>query len=154
MKSFISIIFLIFCYVISFAEISDTDLRKKIAQMIIVGFDGTEITEDNPIYKDIKEENISGVILFSKDVRKIKANEKDTTKNIKSPKQLKKLIKQIKKLSQNKMFICIDEEGGKISRLPSSMGFNVQVSSHKQLGQKDDIKFTYSQAKNSGIITM
>ncbi len=44
MKRFLSIVFLMFCYVISFAEISDTDLRKKIAQMIIVGFDGTEIT--------------------------------------------------------------------------------------------------------------
>ena len=147
MKTFVSIVFLMCCYVISFAEISDTDLRKKIAQMIIVGFDGTEITEDNPIYKDIKNENISGVILFSKDVRKVRANEKDTTKNIKSPKQLKKLIKQIKKITPNKIFICIDEEGGQISRLPNSMGFNVQVSSHKQLGQKDDIEFTYNQAK-------
>ena len=158
MKKIISIILLLFFYTISFADITDTGLRKMISQMIIVGFNGTEITQDNPIYKDIVNENISGVILFSKDVAKIKAKQKDTTKNIKSPRQLKNLIKQIKKLSPNKMFICIDEEGGQISRLPSSMGFNVETLSHKELGEKDDIKLTYKQAtkiaktlKNLGI---
>lgn len=145
MKKFISILLLLFCYTLSFAD-ADTDLRKKIAQMIIVGFNGTEITQDNPVYEDIINERISGVILFSKDVAKIKAKEKDTTKNIKSPRQLKKLIKHIKKLSPSKMFICIDEEGGQISRLPSSMGFNANILSHKQLGEKDDTELTYKQA--------
>ena len=147
MKKFILIILLLFCYTLSFADVNDTDLRKKISQMIIVGFNGTEITQDNPIYNDIKNENISGVILFLKDALKIKNNEKDITKNIKSPKQLKKLIKQIKKLSPQKLFICIDEEGGQISRLPSSLGFKLKTLSHKQLGDKDDIKLTFKQAK-------
>ena len=131
----------------SFANVSDTELRKKIAQMIIVGFNGTEITQDNPIYNDIINENISGVILFSKDFRKILLKEKDTTKNIKSPKQLKKLVKQIRKLSPSKLFISIDEEGGQISRLSSSMGFNVETLSHKELGEKNDMELTYKQAK-------
>jgi len=147
MRKLVFTIILLFYYLISFADIPDTTLRKQIAQMIIVGFNGTEITKDNPIYEDIINGNISGVILFSKDTKKVKANEKDTTKNIKSPKQLKKLIKQIKKLSQNEMFICIDQEGGQITRLPSSMGFSVKTLSHKQLGEKDDIKLTYKQAK-------
>ncbi len=147
MKKSISIILLLFCYTILFADISDTDLRKKIAQMIITGFNGTEITQDNPVYDDIINGNISGVILFSKDVKKIKAKEKDTTKNIKSPKQLKKLIKQIKDLSPSKMFISIDEEGGQISRLSSSTGFNTETLSHKELGEKNDTELTYKQAK-------
>ncbi len=147
MKKIISIILLLFCYMISFAEVSDTELRKKIAQMIIVGFNGTEITQDNPVYNDIINENISGVILFSKDFRKILAKEKDTTKNIKSPKQLKKLVKQIRKLSPSKLFISIDEEGGQISRLPSSMGFKAETLSHKELGEKNDTELTYKQAK-------
>ena len=147
MKKFISIILLLFCYTTLFADVTDTNLRKKIAQMIIVGFNGTEITQDNPIYSDIINENISGVILFSKDAIKIKAKEKDTTKNIKSPRQLKKLVKQIKKLSPSKLFIAIDEEGGQISRLPSSMGFNAETLSHKELGKKNDTELTYKQAK-------
>lgn len=147
MKKIILIILLLLCYLISFADVTDTELRKQIAQMIIIGFNGTEITQDNPIYDDIKNENISGVILFSKDALKIKNNEKDITKNIKSPKQLKKLIKQIKKISPQKLFICIDQEGGRISRLPSSMGFKANTLSHKQLGEKDNLKLTYKQAK-------
>ena len=144
MKKFIFLI-LIFSCSIAFAD--DTELRKKISQMLIVGFNGTEITQDNPIYDDIINEKISGVILFSKDFKKILAKEKDTTKNIKSPKQLKKLIKQINELSPSKLFISIDEEGGQISRLPSSMGFKAETLSHKQLGEKDDTKLTYNQAK-------
>lgn len=147
MKKIISTILLLLCCSILFADVTDTNLRKKIAQMIIVGFNGTEITKDNPIYEDIINENISGVILFSKDTAKLKANEKDTTKNIKSPKQLKKLIKQINKLSPGKLFIAIDEEGGQISRLPASMGFNAKTLSHKQLGEKDDTELTYNQSK-------
>ena len=146
MKKILITFLLLFCF-ISVTHASDTDLRKKIAQMIIVGFNGTEITQDNPIYDDIINERLSGVVVFLKDSAKIKANEKDITKNIKSPKQLKKLIKQIKKLSPKKLFICIDEEGGQITRLPSSMGFKAQVLSHKQLGEKDNIKLTFKQAK-------
>lgn len=147
MKKFISIILLLFCYTISFANTTDTDLRKKIAQMIIVGFNGTELTQDNPIYDDIRNENISGVILYSKNIATAITNIKYTPKNIISPNQLKKLIKQIKKISPAKLFISIDEEGGQISRLPSSLGFNVETLSHKQLGEKNDTKLTYKQAK-------
>lgn len=146
MKKILTILLLLFCF-ISLTFANDADLRKQIAQMIIVGFNGTEITQDNPIYDDIKNENISGVILFSKDVIKAKANMPDTTKNIKSPKQLKKLIKQIKELSPQKLFISIDQEGGQITRLPSSIGFKVNTLSHKQLGDTDDTKLTYKQAK-------
>lgn len=155
MKKFLFLILLLSCS-ISFAD--DNALRKKISQMLIVGFNGTEITQDNPIYNDIINENISGVILFSKDFKKILAKEKDTTKNIKSPKQLKALIKQIKTLSPSKLFISIDEEGGQISRLPSSMGFKAETLSHKELGEKDNTKLTYKQAdkiaktlKNLGV---
>ena len=148
MKKIISIIFLLFFYCLSFAGPGDTDLRKKIAQMIIVGFDGTELTQDNPIYKDIINEKISGVILFSKNVVTEIINRKYTPKDMMtSPNQLKKLIKQIKKISPNKLFVAIDEEGGQISRLPSSVGFNSETLSHKQLGDKNDTKFTYKQAK-------
>ena len=45
MKKFIFLI-LIFSCSIAFAD--DNDLRKKISQMLIVGFDGTEITQKNP----------------------------------------------------------------------------------------------------------
>ncbi len=136
---------LLFCCSISFAD--DTLLRKKISQMIIIGFNGTKITENNPVYDDLINERISGVIIFSKDAAKVRAKKKDTTKNIKSPEQLKALIKQIKELSPSKLFISIDQEGGRISRLPSEMGFNAETLSHKKLGEKDNKKLTYKQAK-------
>ncbi|MCR4662551.1 MAG: hypothetical protein K5622_01525 [Endomicrobiaceae bacterium] len=147
-KLFVSIIILL-CYSISFADINDTDLRKKISQMIIVGFNGTEITQNNPIYDDIINGNISGVILFSKNVLTSVMNKKYTPKNMISPQELKRLIKQIKKISPNKLFVAIDEEGGQVSRLPISLGFNVSDLSHKQLGEKNDKTLTYKQAKKT-----
>ena len=37
-------------------------LEQKIGQMIMVGFRGTEITENSPIYKMIVDYNVGGVV--------------------------------------------------------------------------------------------
>jgi len=52
--------------------------RDKAAQMIMVGFDGLILTPENPIYRDIKDNKIGGVILFSQ-----KGWDPNTTRNIK-----------------------------------------------------------------------
>ena len=99
--------------------------------MLIVGFDGTKLSENDPLYDDLTNDRISGVIIFSKDSTGV-----SKYKNVQNPKQLKNLIAEINKESKTKLFITIDEEGGKISRLPSSRGFDVKTLSHKELGDK------------------
>ena len=42
-------------------------LRYQIAQMLLFGFEGTQIEDHNPIVKSISEEGIGGVILFDYD---------------------------------------------------------------------------------------
>lgn len=130
-------------------DLNDTNLRQKIAQMLIVGFNGTKLTPENPIYDDIINERISGVIIFSRDasISKDAKGSGKNYKNVQNPKQLKKLISDIKAASKIKPFISIDQEGGMISRLPSERGFDVKTLSHKELGDKNDEMATYLEAK-------
>ena len=127
-KIFILLLFLAVFVGVSFATVdyNNTNLRHKIAQMLIIGFDGTKLSENDPLYDDLTNDRISGVIIFSKDT-----NGESKYKNVQNPKQLKKLIADINKASKTKLFITIDEEGGKISRLSSSRGFDVKTLSHK-----------------------
>ncbi len=81
-------------------------LREKIAQMIVIGFNGT--TVDEQLKSDIKDLKIGGVILFSK--------------NIKSRSQLKKLTSSLKALD-SKLIIAVDQEGGRVQRLRAKNGF-------------------------------
>jgi len=138
----ISLIFSLTAY--ANINLEDTLLRKKIGQMLIVGFNGTTLDEKNPIYDDIKNDRISGVIIFSRDASNQNTinGKKNTTKNVKSFKQLKKLISDLQAISDTKLFITIDEEGGKISRLPF-----LKTLSHKELGDKNDEMTTYLEAK-------
>ena len=128
----------------AYAEIdyNNTNLRHKIGQMLIVGFDGTKLTPDCALYDDLINDRISGVIIFSQGIAG-----GSKYKNVENPKQLKKLISDINKTAKTKMFITIDEEGGKITRLPKDRGFKAQTLSHRELGDKDDEMSTYLEAK-------
>lgn len=80
------------------------DLDHKISQMIIIGFDGntTNSLGFKKVLKQLKNDEISGVILFSK--------------NIKSKEDLIKMNKKIIKSSAVTPFISIDNEGGIVQR--------------------------------------
>ncbi|MFN1835496.1 glycoside hydrolase family 3 protein [Balneola sp. MJW-20] len=104
---------------------------QEIGQMILVGFRGTEIKKDSPIYKDIKERNIAGVVLFERDVIT-----GDTARNISDPTQLLSLASSIVANSTTPPIIAVDQEGGMVSRLNQSKGFPVSRSA-EWLGNQD-----------------
>ena len=86
-------------------KIDNLSLEEKIGQMIIVGIEGNKITER--IKKIILKYKIGGVILYRK--------------NFKNYDEMVCLIKELKKLnSENKipLFISIDQEGGRVNRMP------------------------------------
>ncbi len=114
----------------------DLGLRKKIAQMLIVGFRGMELKSSEPIYDLITKENIGGVILFDYDVPSKKAE-----RNIKDPDQLRKLCTDLQKAGENRLFISIDQEGGKVGRLKECYGFPPTVS-QQYLGDNNNPKLT------------
>jgi len=106
-------------------------LDQMIGEMIILGFRGTEIDSSSKIVKDINEYYIGGVILFDYDVPS-----KSFPRNIVDPKQTKKLIEDLKKLTRSDLFIAVDAEGGNVNRLKAEYGF-LQIKSAQEMGESD-----------------
>ncbi|MFC3798129.1 beta-N-acetylhexosaminidase [Cohnella sp. GCM10012308] len=90
-------------------RIAKMSLEEKIGQMILAGFVG-DAAPDAATLRMIREDRIGGVILY-----------KD---NIASVSKTVKLINAIKaanaKAGNAPIFVSVDQEGGKVSRLPSS----------------------------------
>ena len=81
------------------------NLKAKISQLIICGFDGT--TPPKELTRLIKTHGIGGVILFQN--------------NLQDPIQIARLNHQLQHLSTlAPLLIMIDQEGGRVSRLPPS----------------------------------
>lgn len=138
------------CTLFASGQSSEKEIRKMIANMIILGFKGESVVPASQIYKDVKS-GLGGVILFDKD-----PNNKKKIKNIKNPKQLKELTKKLQEISKEKLFISIDQEGGKVQRMTSKNGFFDTLSAvkFKKYGEKYAQKSYAKLAnalKNSGI---
>ncbi|MGL4363669.1 MAG: glycoside hydrolase family 3 protein [Bacteroidales bacterium] len=132
-KRFFFILLLLICPTLLHANDS---LRFKIGKMLIIGFRGTELNAKNHICIDIQKHHIAGVILFDYD-----APSKKRGRNITDPIQLKRLCAALQSLSNEKLFITIDQEGGRVSRLKQSLGFEHTVTA-KFLGELDNLDTT------------
>ncbi|WP_232294021.1 glycoside hydrolase family 3 N-terminal domain-containing protein [Sulfurospirillum arsenophilum] len=97
---------------------NDGELKKMIGHMLVVGFDDATIDSQSTIVKELQNYELGGVILFDRFYK-----EKNRTKNISSPEQLKELSKQLKRYAKKPLLISIDQEGGKVARLKPSYGF-------------------------------
>lgn len=88
--------------------------RQKIGQMLMMGFDGTELTEQSAVKTWLTRDGLGGVILFDYDMlRQIQG------KNLKDKAQIKQLTSQLKAHSNSDLplLIAIDYEGGAVDRL-------------------------------------
>lgn len=102
---------------------NNTELDEMIGQMLMVGFRGFEISESEHIKRDIQQHKIGGVILFDYDVPK-----SIPERNIKSPDQVQNLTAQLQEISDYPLFIAVDQEGGRVTRLKVQHGFPETVS--------------------------
>lgn len=94
---------------------SDFALRKRIAQLLVVGFRGRELAADDPLLADISDLGLGGVILFGR--------------NISSPAQLSTLTATLRAAAGDRpLLIATDEEGGQVARLSPASGFDVLPS--------------------------
>lgn len=103
-------------------------LRDKIGQMIMLGFDGTQVNASSEIVKTINQYNLGGVILFDYDSVK-----ESYGKNIRSLKQISALTKQLQLYTKQAerryhrpllpLLIAIDYEGGEVDRFRTAEGF-------------------------------
>ena len=86
------------------------DITQKIANMIIIGIDGTTVADNSSLTSFIKKNGLGGIILFSK--------------NLQTKKQVKKLTSDFQNLCKSKLFIALDQEGGFVDRLSAINGIN------------------------------
>ncbi|MEM9361910.1 MAG: glycoside hydrolase family 3 N-terminal domain-containing protein [Bacteroidota bacterium] len=109
----------------------DTDiLKRKVGQMLMVGFRGTSVAENDAIHKVIKDYHLGGVVLYNRDL----PSKEKMGRNITSKEQLVQLNQQLQSIDSVKLWIAIDEEGGFVTRLSPENGF-LGHKSHQAIGQ-------------------
>ncbi|MFC3907740.1 glycoside hydrolase family 3 protein [Legionella dresdenensis] len=99
-------------------------LRQKIAQMLLIGFNGTEINESSPVSQWLLNDGLGGVILFDYDLANARQG-----KNLVNQMQIIHLNRMLNHFSHNSatgkqlpLFIAIDYEGGAVDRLAKIEG--------------------------------
>src|SRR5438132_432552 len=83
-----------------------SDFRKQVGQLLIMGFDGTEMS--SRLSSLLTRFQPGGIILFAR--------------NIISAQQTHKLLKECQALVSTPMFLCVDMEGGRVDRLKNVIG--------------------------------
>ena len=100
-------------------------LRRRIAQLLVVGFRGRELAADDPILADIHDLGLGGVILFGR--------------NVTSPDQLAALTATLRAAAETRpLLIATDQEGGQVARLAPANGF-AALPSADALGRSGDV---------------
>lgn len=100
-------------------QIEEMTLTEKIGQMVIVGVDGSSIDEYSKTM--IHTYKVGGFILFKK--------------NIEDTEQALTLINQLKShnnSSEFPLFVSVDEEGGRVTRMPDEF---LPIPSNEEIGK-------------------
>ncbi len=118
-------------------------LERKIGQMLLLGFRGTGLSEEDAIVRDIRELHPGGVILFDYDVAL-----GSPIRNIQSPEQVRALTSALQRFSETPLLIAVDQEGGQVARLKEAHGFP-PTRSARELGAIDDPAATRREACRS-----
>ncbi|MFI3330685.1 MAG: beta-N-acetylhexosaminidase [Rikenellaceae bacterium] len=137
MKKYILIIFALTLSLNSWCE----TLEKQAAKLLIVGMKGTSLNDDNPVICDVAERGVSGVIFFEH--------------NIESKEKFKALISDLQALREDKILMCIDQEGGRVNRMKEKYGFPTMLSaesvSHSDTLARENAQTIASELKQIGI---
>lgn len=119
----------------------EPSLEVKIGQMLMLGFQGATVGEDQSIIDALDNLHVGTVVLFDLDLSTRRAR----PRNIVSPEQVAQLTADLQSLATLPLLISIDQEGGIINRLKEKYGFPATLS-HAALGERNDPEFTREQA--------
>lgn len=125
---------LVSCISLAQADVADNDvsLDQMIGQMIMIGIDDMTTAEGTErILYSIAMGHVGGVVLYEKNISK---SEPFNT--------LRGLISGMQINAKIPLFVSIDEEGGRVSRLKTKYGFPSTVT-HQYLGNVNDADSTY-----------
>ena len=121
---------------LAFISHSKTDPPKDtidvmIGQMIMIGIGDFDMVDENkPIFEEIKNGKVGGVVLYEKNIL------------FESPKpELALLVESLQKNASIPLFISIDEEGGRVTRMKTRYGFPKNVSA-QYLGDMNNLDST------------
>jgi len=108
-------------------ELNKLSVEEKVGQMIMVGMETNYITER--IETMVKKYKIGGIILYRK--------------NFNTYQDMLKLIKDLKTLNKNNkipLFIAIDQEGGRVNRMPKEIKNLPSANNVAQNGGEELVK--------------
>ena len=124
----------------SMAQAAAPALEEMAGAMLMIGFRGTVLPPD--VLDALQCGAVGGVILFDKDTQ-IKG-----PRNIESPEQLRQLTATLHAHAKHPLLIAVDQEGGRVARLPAAKGFAALPSAETMGAQ--DTRQTYRYARNTG----
>ncbi|MCB0505268.1 MAG: glycoside hydrolase family 3 protein [Cyclobacteriaceae bacterium] len=127
---------ILFSYLTTHAQEQDS-LDLKIGQMIMVGFPGKIINNDDPLLPLIENGHVGGIILFEKNID-----------SVDSYHRLKNLTFTFQAHSKVPLFMAIDQEGGRVNRLKTKYGFPQSVT-EAYLGELDNVDSTQYYAQTT-----
>lgn len=108
-------------------KIEKLTIEQRIGQMLIIALEEKEITEKT--INIIQKYNIGGIILY----RKNYANYEEMLKLINK-------LKEINKLNEIPLFISIDQEGGRVNRMPFEILNLKSASKFAKTGNTQNVK--------------
>lgn len=126
-------LFIFFCFLFSdsvFGQAVDL-LDIKIGQMILIGMPKAEL--DEKVLEEVRKGKVGALIFFEKNI----PNKSNAFASV------KKMTWTYQKAASIPLFICIDQEGGKVNRLKEKYGFTRSITagalgSYKSL---DSVRF-------------
>ncbi|MCL6604813.1 MAG: beta-N-acetylhexosaminidase [Paenibacillus sp.] len=109
-------------------------LEDKIGQMLLVGIEGTVL--DPSAKRMISEDKVGGIILYGDNISNLQG--------------MVKLINNLKVTNKNNpapLFISVDEEGGKVSRMPKEF---VTIPSNRTVGNTNNARLAQTMGELLG----
>ena len=92
-------------------------LDIKIGQMLMIGFPGTSIGDDDPVLDEIRKGKVGGIIFFEKNIAPQR-----------SMFTMKDMIYKMQAEAYIPLLIAIDQEGGRVNRMKTKYGFPKSVT--------------------------
>ncbi|HLU23129.1 MAG TPA: beta-N-acetylhexosaminidase [Bacillaceae bacterium] len=107
--------------------IDNMSLEEKVGQMIFAGIDDTVLNENTKTL--ISKYNVGGLIFYGD--------------NLQNPEQSVELLNDVKTTNLDNrfpLFLGIDQEGGRVTRLPGNI---VEMPTNQQIGEIGNERFSY-----------
>jgi beta-N-acetylhexosaminidase len=123
--------------------------RLRIADLLLVGFTGTEVAGNEEIRRLVCDVKVGGVLLFERYAAS------GQPRNMVSPAQVTALTRDLQALAVGcagrPLFIAADAEGGRVMRLSTRLGYPPTLAA-QEIGERNDPAFTQAEARRMGVM--